>query len=79
MSDPRTAERIDPEAWLVARGWQRFQHANGEVYWRQSPNEDGWVGGWNTSGAVHRTLEAQNVETLKAMGLYQPPARRRSR
>lgn len=68
---------IDPREWLKARGWTEFQPAKGgEPYWRRGPNEDGWEGGWNLSGAVHQQLDAENRVLLLAMGLYRPPTRR---
>lgn len=69
---------IDPAEWLRARGWTRYESAAGE-YWRRTPNEPGWQGGWNLCGAVHQELEADNRETLKQMGLYQPPTRPKAR
>jgi hypothetical protein len=70
-------EAVDPEHWLAERGWLRFTDRGGNVYWRKTPNEPGWEGGWNTGGAVHQELEAANTHLLKAMGLYRPPARRK--
>lgn len=69
-----TATAIDPEAWLGARGWIRYEGRAG-VYWRRTPNEPGWEGGWNIGGAVHQQLERENRELLERMGLYRPPAR----
>ena len=66
---------IDPEDWLRRRGWMKFTRRGGEAYWRKTPNEDGWEGGWNLGGAVHQELEAENRELLKRMGLYRPPTR----
>jgi hypothetical protein len=72
------SESIDPVAWLEARGWTRYTNKCG-LYWRQTPNEYGWEGGWNTVGAVHVELEKDNRELLKRMGLYKPPTRRTPR
>lgn len=71
-------ERIDPEAWLRARGWTKFTPRRGDPYWRTTPNEPGWEGGWNLGGAVHRELEKDNKQMLQAMGLWQPIQHKRS-
>lgn len=73
-----TATPIDPAEWLRARGWTRYDGRAGE-YWRRTPNEPGWEGGWNLGGAVHQELEADNRALLMRMGLYQPPTKRRRR
>ena len=67
---------IDPAEWLRARGWTHYSGGKAGEYWRRTPNEPGWEGGWNLSGAVHLELEADNRETLKRMGLYRPPVRK---
>jgi hypothetical protein len=80
MSQPQEQEQVGPvdaEQWLTKRGWLRFEDRGGNVYWRKTPNEPGWEGGWNTGGAVHQELEAENARLLKAMGLYRPPTRRK--
>jgi hypothetical protein len=43
------SERIDPEAWLQARGWTKFEPARGgEPYWRRGPN--GHYIAWHAPG-----------------------------
>lgn len=71
------AASIDPRVWLLQRGWTEYPREGCESYWRRSPNEPGWEGGWNLGGAVHRQLEAENTALLKSMGLYRSPVRRR--
>lgn len=72
--------KVDPRAWLTARGWTEFTPSRlGKPYWRRTPNEAGWEGGWNLSGAVHQQLEMENRAVLMTMGLYQPPTRSRRR
>lgn len=71
---------IDPEAWLRARGWMKFERSRGgDPYWRKTPNEPGWEGGWDLGGAVHMELERENRELLIRMGLYRPPTRMKQR
>lgn len=71
-----TTPAIDPVEWLTARGWTRYSGKSGD-YWRRTPNEPGWEGGWDIGGAVHMQLEAENKTMLQLMGLYRPPTRRK--
>ncbi len=70
---------IDPAEWLRARGWTHYSGDEAGEYWRRTPPEPGWAGGWNLSGAVHQQLVVENRETLTRMGLYRPPVRGRRR
>lgn len=70
---------IDPKKWLQDRGWKEHNAGTPNSYWRTTPNELGWEGGWTLRGAVHAELEHDNRNTLIAMGLWTPIAKRKRR